>query len=87
MTQQLVPQQRTQYFTRPAVTQVGNGIDEGDGNEVVGSHARFDCGEDAEVGGGHGAHYCWIELHGQVVILLLLLLLGILFISVMYWCC
>jgi hypothetical protein len=29
----------------------------------VGFHARFDGGEDSVVRGGHGAHYCWVELH------------------------
>ena len=29
----------------------------------MGLHSCFDGGEDTKVRGGHGAHYCWIELH------------------------
>jgi hypothetical protein len=35
----------------------------------MGFHTGFDGGEDAKVGGGHGAHYCRIKLHGGLFVL------------------
>mmetsp|Transcript_4917 Transcript_4917/g.11028 ORF Transcript_4917/g.11028 Transcript_4917/m.11028 type:complete len:420 (-) Transcript_4917:93-1352(-) len=63
--EELVAEEGGEDFGGAAVAEVGEGIDEGDGDEGVGFHARFDGGQHSEVGGGHGAHYCWVQLHGD----------------------
>ena len=46
------------------MSEVGNRVNERGRDEGLRFHARFDGGEDANVGIGHMPHYCGIELHG-----------------------
>lgn len=35
-------------------------------------HARFYGAEDSVVRGGHGAHYCWVQLHGCSLVIVVI---------------
>ena len=46
------------------MTEVGNGVNEGERYQGMVFHAGLDCLEDSEVLAVHCPHYGWIELHG-----------------------
>ena len=54
------------------MSEVGYGIYEGDWYEGMIFHTRFYGGEDTKVLFVHCTHYCWIELHGCIYLVVVL---------------